>query len=594
MSQNQELAGERSGAFTLLSVAGSLWFAGLLLMLLLVGMASATIYESTFGTERALATFYTAWWFKALLALTGLNIAASLALRVPFTRRQLGFVLTHGGLLAIMAGAAITIGWGVDGQLAVVEGQSEDTLRVRTDQLELVQRSDRSSARLLLSGGGFGGFEIVEHPHAGTLTLGDLALTVVRYLPDSTAAERIVDDNPRRQPAVEVSLGGIGAPSDWVFADQPTPLGATTVLYRVADSAEALAALLAPRAADSTSPGTLRLEIAGATYEVPVETCTAAPAPIGETGRTVRVLRYLPHATVGEGNQLVNVSPQPVNPTVEIELAGPQGAERRICFAKFPDFQGMHGETAQSDVTARFAANPAAGSAAPIEIIGAPDGRLFVRFAAERDAGEPAELIMEKPIESPWPGQALTVYRRYEHARIDSQLAPVQPVREPRIPAVLVKLTSGGESTEMWVQRGAPRPVSVHGVPYEIHYSDRTVPLGFTVRLDDFRVVHYPGGRQPRSFESDITITDAATGASQQRRISMNHPVSYGGFTLYQSSYNEAAAAATSIFSVARDPGQFWVFTGYVLTFLGMIVVLNNRLRERRALAAQALAAGKR
>ena len=59
-----------------------------------------------------------------------------------------------------------------------------------------------------------------------------------------------------------------------------------------------------------------------AVHEVPVEACTSAPAPLGDSGRTVQVLRYLPHATVGADNQIVNVSAQAINPAVEIAIAG--------------------------------------------------------------------------------------------------------------------------------------------------------------------------------------------------------------------------------------------------------------------------------
>jgi len=594
-SQNQEKPERRDVGFSILAIVGSLWFGGLLLMLLLVGMACATIFESSVGTERALATFYGAWWFKALLGLTGLNIAASIAVRIPLTRRQLGFVLTHGGLLAIMVGAVLTIRYGVDGHVQIVEGSTADDLQVDRDALELTNRRAGTSATVALRGSGFGGFEVVEHPRAETLTLGDLSIDVVKYLPDSTAAERLVDDNPRREPAVAVAFGGPGADSHWVFADKPERCGAVSIAYRVADSDAALEALLAETAnAGAASIGDVQIVVDGQTYNLAVEACMAAPAPIGDTGRTVHVLQYLPHATVGEGNQLVNVSPEPVNPTLELEISGPQGTERRVCFAKFPDFQGMHGDAAQADVKATFIAKAASGASAPIEIIGAPDGRTFARFATASGKSAAQELMPEKPLATPWAGKSLTLLKRYEHARIDNPLEPVSPVREPRIPAVLVKLTSGGESSEMWVQRNTVRPVSVHGVPYELSYGNQSMPLGFQVKLNDFRVVHYPGGRQPRSFESDVTIVDPQSGDTQQRTISMNHPVSYGGFTLYQSSYNEGRGPALSIFGVSRDPGRWWVFAGYIATFVGMLLVLNNRQRERRLQAAQALTAGKR
>ena len=72
-----------SGPWVFLRVVGSLWFAALLLVLLSVAMACATVFESTHGTERALHIFYRSAWFEGLLALVGLNVLAAVVVRLP-------------------------------------------------------------------------------------------------------------------------------------------------------------------------------------------------------------------------------------------------------------------------------------------------------------------------------------------------------------------------------------------------------------------------------------------------------------------------------------------------------------------------------
>lgn len=113
-------------------------------------------------------------------------------------------------------------------------------------------------------------------------------------------------------------------------------------------------------------------------------------------------------------------------------------------------------------------------------------------------------------------------------------------------------------------------------------YADRPVPLGFAVKLNRFRMGFYPGGERPRSFESHITISDLSSGKNFDRIISMNHPVSYGGYTFYQSSYRYDSGRAISYLSVARDPGQTVVFAGYILTIAGMLTFLVQRAWDRR------------
>ena len=105
------------GPGSILRLMSSLWFAAVLLVALLAAMACATVYESMHGTERALWTFYKSWWFELLLALLAVNVAAALVVRYPFSRRQIGFFLTHSGILATLGGALVTKYAGIDGRV---------------------------------------------------------------------------------------------------------------------------------------------------------------------------------------------------------------------------------------------------------------------------------------------------------------------------------------------------------------------------------------------------------------------------------------------------------------------------------------------
>lgn len=62
--------------------------------------------------------------------------------------------------------------------------------------------------------------------------------------------------------------------------------------------------------------------------------------------------------------------------------------------------------------------------------------------------------------------------------------------------------------------------------------------LPFRVALKDFRVEHYATG-QPKSFESDIVITDPDLKAPITKTISVNHPLTHKGVTIYQSDFQD-------------------------------------------------------
>jgi len=570
---------------TWLRAIGSLWYAAVILLLLLVAMACATVYESRTGTEQALADFYRAWWFAGLLGLLGVNLLAALVVRYPFTRKQIGFVLTHLSIVVTLVGALITQQFGVEGQVGVVEGQTvREFTDQETDQLTVMTRADGSERSVDLTSSVYGGFEAVDHPPAPQLSAENLRIKVARFVPHSSVVERVVNTNSRSNPAVEVSLSTTGVDDAmWLFAEHPDRLGSLPAVYRFAASKADLAALLADKPADeSLTDGVIKLEQGGSTFEITLLSALEGAVPVGDSGLSVHATRYLPHASVGQDKKLVSLSDRPVNPAVELEITSPAGTEKRLAFSRFPDFGSMHGENKTPDLKVTFVAPGGGEPTMPIELIGGPDGALHVRFRT--DAGELIrhELSAGQPVDSPWPGQRLAVLRRFDNARFENEVTPREPSGTARVPALLLKLTTARDSSEMWVQKYRPTPVRADGVTYDLIYGNKVLPLGFDLTLNRFHIGHYPGTMRPRSFESHVTVVDPQTGRERSHVISMNHPAKAGGYNLYQSSYRQDGARSISYISIARDPGQAVVFAGYIGTIAGMLIVLVTRTVERR------------
>lgn len=566
-----------------LRVVGSLWFAALLLILLVVGMACATVYESLHGTDEALAVFYTARWFEAILALIAVNALTSVITRYPFSKRQIGFVLTHLGLLVTLGGAVVTAQFGINGQIGIFEGDTADTFNsTGVTTLIVESQRDRKQASVDLTARAFAGFQAVDHPDAPALDLDDLRIEVERFIPDSEWTKHVVDDAPDIQPAVEISFSASGRDDPaWLFGGhKPDTSGAAKAVFRTATTKDELDSLLAVSPKNQpASSGLVKVEYGGSTYEIPLQEALDHAVPIGDTKTTIRVLRYIPHASVGADNQVVSLSNHPTNPAIEAEIVGPEGdSEKRLAFAKFPDFQSMHGKKQVEGLKLTFVAPSKTERPALLEIISAPTGELYARFNLSDEAPDVRKLEIGVPVESPRPGKKFTVLRRFEHARVDWNLEPVNPARTERKPALLLKLTTPQGTDQAWVQKYVPRSVTVGGGVYDLSYGNKQIPLGFKLTLDRFHLERYPGTMRPRSFESHITITDPVTQQSRSRVISMNAPMKYGGYSLYQSSYRQSATRSASFLSVSWDPGQPIIFTGYILMLLGMVVVLGQRL----------------
>src|SRR4029077_15569980 len=72
-------------------------------------LAYATFFESWYGTGAAQEYIYRSAGFAVLLAFLGMNILCAALIRYPWKKRQTGFVITHAGLLIVLAGSYYSV-----------------------------------------------------------------------------------------------------------------------------------------------------------------------------------------------------------------------------------------------------------------------------------------------------------------------------------------------------------------------------------------------------------------------------------------------------------------------------------------------------
>jgi len=65
--------------------------------------------------------------------------------------------------------------------------------------------------------------------------------------------------------------------------------------------------------------------------------------------------------------------------------------------------------------------------------------------------------------------------------------------------------------------------------------------LPFSVEVKDFRIEHYESG-QPKSFESDLVVYDERLSQPLEKTISVNHPLIYDGYSIYQASFSDGGS----------------------------------------------------
>ena len=104
--------------------------------------------------------------------------------------------------------------------------------------------------------------------------------------------------------------------------------------------------------------------------------------------------------------------------------------------------------------------------------------------------------------------------------------------------------------------------------------NDVVYRLPFSVELQNFEVVNYPGTNTPQDFVSDVIFRNSDN-STKEARISMNHIAKYNGYRFYQSGYDLAGNVRLT---VAHDPWGIGLnYAGYILLFCSFIMLLFDK-----------------
>lgn len=98
-----------------------------------------------------------------------------------------------------------------------------------------------------------------------------------------------------------------------------------------------------------------------------------------------------------------------------------------------------------------------------------------------------------------------------------------------------------------------------------------TFLLPFSIRLDTFRIVNYPGTDTPSDYISHITLSDEQ--GERKTHISMNNILKHNGYRIFQQSYDPDGHG--TLLMVSHDPwGTSATYAGYILLLVGMVALL--------------------
>jgi hypothetical protein len=162
----------------------------------------------------------------------------------------------------------------------------------------------------------------------------------------------------------------------------------------------------------------------------------------------------------------------------------------------------------------------------------------------------------------------------------------------------VVKRERPTEQTTSAVQiehRGMKRWVAINDLvklfgdssAFLMSYQNRKIPLGFDLHLLDFKVSRYQGTMRAMEYASQVEVKGSKTGEGEiKQTISMNEPMKYAGYTIYQASFQEDPVTrepTASIFSINKDPGREIKYLGSILLSVGIIWLFYQRRKRATA-----------
>ncbi len=133
-----------------------------------------------------------------------------------------------------------------------------------------------------------------------------------------------------------------------------------------------------------------------------------------------------------------------------------------------------------------------------------------------------------------------------------------------------------------------PPVIKAGGSEYKLLMRAAKRSLPFSVQLIGFEQENHPGTVMAREYRSGIQIKDGEL--QWKETVSMNQPMRYRGYTIYQSSFVDDGEKKASVLAVVKNAG--WVFPYISVTLLSIGLLLHLFMRKaKKQTAVAALAA---
>lgn len=614
----------------------SLKLAVISLSSLAIILSYATFYESWYGTQAARAFVYRSPVFYIINVLLFANILCAALIRYPWKRHQTGFVITHLGLLTLIFGSFISQQFTDDGEMGLAEGEStrqllrsqKPVIRVRVPETDDMGNTiGQQEYELDIYPGVFawkpGRTEKLTRPND------PFQFEVIGYQPEAMPRFEHVAD-PTGPAMIDAHLI-VNAPNQiegqdilgddlgrWVKADNrfgrvARSAGPAIVAFQYVPATDPE---LAEKVADFLNPpklttpdGTARLHYVGTDgkprsfdwvidgkdrkEKLPDSDLTVEFKNPEEGGPVLRMPTQLGEETGGrDSNLLFEATAEPEIAIVRFKVQ--KGDGPAFDHYGWPDLiqapSLVPGDATKGGtqlVRVSYLRPRAPGMFGYVEVMGAGTNKLYYRIFGREGFRSAAELKLGETVMAFSGGGGMAGKLRVDAflpagSEELTYIAANLPVGQKGqgLPAAKCVLKVGNDSKEFWIRRSPDlnplyQPVRVGTDLYEVAFDIDRLDLDFEIKLVDFEAAVDPGTNQASSFVSKIELTDTRQKVIKKPiTISMNNPLTWRGYTFYQSNYipetdkmGRKTGEFISVFQVRHD--RVWG-----ITYLGCLVIV--------------------
>jgi hypothetical protein len=596
----------------------SLKLAVVLLAVLIIGAIAGTIYESSFDAKVARAYVYGAPWFNLWLVLLAANLTVSALSRWPWRKHHVAFLITHLGIIILLAGSLIGRIWGIEGTITLFKGDTptnrllvdQHQLRVRdTDGIvkgypaEFIHRPPTpqkprdlgllaSGARLSLIGYA-PAIEAKLNPkavNAGGVPA--LHFTIATAMMGQRLENWLLADDPQHGSFnmglanIELKRGAAPATSAPVAPNETKNEGAVEIEESIFAFAKAPEEQIARAAKGGSTGAKIKLEqpqngnqgsivvtLNGKDWKLDVADSLRKEIPLEGSPFALRMENYWPDFRITDGKP-GTLSDQPNNPAVLITLHG-----KGVPVA--PETESHGGAPAMPPEGTDSTANH-------LTLFTAEDGSITYDLASRKHGHSTGQIKLNQPLATGWADWQLTVDKVLPRAEqwMDFNPATTRAANTTELPdGVRVRIQHGTQTFEQWVPAGWQISVPTSQTEVQVAYGWRQIPLPIGLELMDFEVKRNEGTDSPAGFKSTVRVT-TPEGETATGQCWMNNPFSFptawwrswSGLTykMSQASWNPENLAQSTI-QILRDPGWLLKWIGSLLVVTGIFLLFYVR-----------------